>query len=151
MSGISFSTRARALIAIGASLAGLLTAWMVWPEPTEAETLACFIEETGTWTNRHARSGDITRVQVESQCKGNRLVHRVRVLTKCAPRDCTWGWAQGAKKPGGRFVATFATYSAYRYFQMDVTGDHALVSVTYDYHDERKDNEAASFRMVRDD
>ena len=152
MSGSPISRPMGAAMTAVAALAGIFAVtWFFWPEPTEAETIACFIEETGTWENPNARPGDVSRVQVESACEGSRLVHRVRVHTKCAPRDCSWGWTQGVEKSAGHFVATFSTFSAYRYFRMDVSGDRAKVSVTYDFHDDRKPDEVGSFNLRRDD
>ncbi|MDJ0931114.1 MAG: hypothetical protein QNJ43_10020 [Breoghania sp.] len=81
------------------------------------------------------------------------MVHRVRVFTKCAPRDCTWGWGwtEGSKRGNGHFVATFSTFSAYRHVDMLVQGDRTRVSVTYDFHNDRKPNVLATYGLRRDD
>ncbi|WP_321500116.1 hypothetical protein [Breoghania sp.] len=120
------------------------------PVAARAETIACFIEATGNWVNRKARPGDVSRVEIQSHCEDGQLLHRVRVKTKCSPRDCTWGWTRG-RVEGSRFVAYFSTFSAHRVVEMQVAGDNAIIYVSNDYHNARRQDENASFRLRRED
>lgn len=152
MTGSPITLPARRLMAIALSLAGtIVLAAALSTSSQAAETIACYSEETGTWTNPNADPGDVIRVEIESHCVGKKVAYRTRTFTKCAPRDCTWGWTPGAKQGSGAFVATFATYSAYRYLEMKVNGDRAMVYVTYDFHDDRKPNQASSYVLHRED
>lgn len=152
MPGTPSFKSARMIMAATVTLAGALFAtWLAWPVPSEAETIACFSQETGDWVNPHAESRDVSRVEIESECKGSRLVHRVRVFTSCAPRDCTWGWTRGEERGPNHFVATFSTFSAYRYIDMSVDGDRARITVTYDYHDDRKPKTVSTYSLRRED
>ncbi|WP_321343490.1 hypothetical protein [Breoghania sp.] len=151
MKGTPITRSVRALMACVLAGIGMLTSgFILSPEPAQAETIACFIEATGTWVNPKARPGDVTTVEIQSHCEGGDLVHRVRVKTKCAPRDCTWGWTKGYVERG-RFVASFSTFSAHRLIEMQVAGDNALIYVSNDYHNARRQDENASFRLKRDD
>lgn len=111
----------------------------------------CYSAETGSWENPKARPGDISRIEIETTCKNDLLVHRARTFTKCAPRDCTWGWTKGKRGPGGRFVAIYTTYSAHRFVELDISDDQAYAYLENDYHDSRKTRETATYTLSRVD
>ncbi|WP_319772347.1 hypothetical protein [Breoghania sp.] len=151
MKGTPITRSVRALMACVMAGIGILAASQVLQRETaRAETIACFIEATGNWVNPKARPGDVSRVEIQSHCKDSQLLHRVRVKTKCSPRDCTWGWTRGYVERG-RFVASFSTFSAHRIVEMQVAGDNAIIYVSNDYHNARRQDENASFRLRRED
>lgn len=150
MTGNASLMPARSIPAPLWGLAGLmLVAALPAPASAASETFACYTEETGAWVNPRPRKGDVARIEVESKCDGDRLAHRARTFTKCAPRNCSWGWTPAEKIGSRPFMAVFATYSAYRFVEMKVNGNRMDIYVTYDFHDDRKSNAAYSFVLHR--
>ncbi|AXS39044.1 hypothetical protein [Breoghania sp. L-A4] len=135
-----------AVVAIGGT-----TLAVVYERASNPEFNACYAPETGVWRNRNARSGDVSRIEVETECQDNRLVHRTRTFTKCAPRDCTWGWTKGIRAGNGRFQAIYTTYSAHRFVELAVNDSRMDAYVENDFHDPRKKRERQSFTLRRAD
>lgn len=68
---------------------------------------ACRIPEAGIWHAPHPAMRSLSKVEIEGECRGDDYAIRVRVFTRCAPRDCKWGWSEGVRI-GSRLVADFA-------------------------------------------
>lgn len=51
--------------------------------------------EVGMWLNRAAGVKDVSSVEIEYFCPEDPVfgAWRVRLKTRCHPRDCTWGWS----------------------------------------------------------
>ena len=135
-----------AVVAIGGA-----TLTVLYERADPPEYNACYAPETGMWRNRNARAGDISRIEVETECQADRRVHRVRTFTKCAPRDCTWGWTPGTRAGNGRFQAIFTTYSANRFVELAVNDSRMDAYLENDYHDPRKKRERQSYTLRRVD
>ena len=151
--GSSFKSSAVGITAIAFVVAAIggTTLAVLYERPDVLEFNSCYSAETGIWQNRNAKPGDISQIQVETRCEGNRLVHRTRTLTKCAPRDCSWGWTPGIRGRNGRFSATYTTYSARRFVRIAVNDTRMDATVQNNFHDERKQRQSASYTLVRTD
>ncbi|MBA5776962.1 hypothetical protein H2509_07435 [Stappia sp. F7233] len=71
-----------------------------------AEDRACRVPEAGTWKAHKPAMKSLSRVEIEGECRGEDYFLRVRIFTRCAPRDCKWGWSEGVRI-GSRVVADF--------------------------------------------
>lgn len=90
------------LIPFAIALAVTLTA----PIAVAAEN-RCRIPEAGRWYNPRAAMQQVRIIEIESHCSGGRIVSRMRVFTRCAPRDCKWGWTDAIRLTNGRLLARF--------------------------------------------
>lgn len=153
MNSSSFKSPTAGVIALAFTLVavGGTTLAVLYERPDALEFRSCYSAETGVWRNRHAKAGDISQIEVETSCEGNRLVHRTRTFTKCAPRDCSWGWTPGIRGHNGRFTATYTTYSAHRYVDINVSDARMDAYVENDFHDRRKENKSGTYTLIRAD
>ena len=135
-----------AIVAVGGTTLAVL-----YERPATLDFQSCYSEETGLWRNKNAKPGDVSQIQVETHCEGNRLVHRTRTFTKCAPRDCSWGWTPGVRGNNGSFTAFYTTYSAHRLVDISVYDAHMEAAVKNDFHDSRKDDKIARYKLTRVD
>lgn len=148
----SFRPPATVAIAIAFTvIAAAGTTFYVMNEQAPPAYRLCYAQETGVWRNDSARPGDISVIQVETRCENNRLVHRTRTFTKCAPRDCSWGWTPGVRGTNGRFSAYYTTYSAHRLVDLRVNDQLMEAHVHNDFHDARKGEETSRFTLIRAD
>ncbi|SDU47129.1 hypothetical protein [Stappia sp. ES.058] len=107
------------------------------PERARAQD-PCRIPETGHWINPSARTQQIRRIEIESDCKSGQLVARMRAFTKCAPRDCKWGWTEVYRTSNGRLFARFAGFFGSREIQVIPMGNRIEALVTIDPHDPKE-------------
>ncbi len=153
MNASSFKSPTIGLVAIAFAVVAIggTTLTVLYERAGHPEYNACYAPETGLWRNRNAQTGDISRIEVETECLDNRLVHRMRTFTKCAPRDCSWGWTPGARAGNGRFQAIFTTYSANRFVELAVNDTRMDAYLENDFHDPRKKRERQSYTLRRAD
>ena len=83
-----------------------LTVILTAPIAVAAEN-RCRIPEEGRWYNPRAATQQVRIIEIESHCSGGRIVSRMRVFTRCAPRDCKWGWTDAIRLTNGRLLARF--------------------------------------------
>ena len=76
----------------------------------------------------------ISLVEVEVYCPPGQFArYRVRVMTRCLPRDCSWGWSYGQKRGENRLDIAFSTFSAERYVSMAYRYPGMAIAVRHDY------------------
>ncbi len=95
----------------------------------------CRIPEVGHWYNSAAQIQQIRRIEIESHCSGGLIVSRMRAFTRCAPRDCKWGWTQAIRLTNGRLIARFPGFFGAREIEIISMGSRIEALVKIDSHD----------------
>lgn len=95
----------------------------------------CRIPEAGHWYNSEARTQQIRRIEIESHCSGGIIVTRMRAFTRCAPRDCKWGWTDAIRLTNGRLLARFPGFFGAREIEIISMGSRIEALVKIDSHD----------------
>ena len=125
-----------------------ITVLLLTVDPARAED-ACEVPEVGSWWNEHARNKQVRRVEVESVCENERPVIRMRVFTRCAPRDCKWGWQPAYRTRSGRLAARFPGFFGARSIEVIFMGKRIEVLVTINPHDPRQTDDFHSAILTR--
>lgn len=130
----------------------LLAAAVLTVDPGDAvaEDPACRVPETGHWRNPEAATKQIHRIEVASHCERGVIVVKARAFTKCAPRDCKWGWTDAIRTDNGRLTADFPGFFGARRVEMISMGDRMEVLVTVDPHDPLADDRFHGALMRRE-
>lgn len=136
----------RTLIPVLASF--LLTLLALQP-PAEAKD-KCRVAEAGRWINPGAAFQQIRVIEIESHCRGKQIVMRMRAFTRCAPRDCKWGWVDATRTRDGRVDAVFPGLFGAREIQVIAMEERVEALVTYRPHDRSTAAEFHAAIMVRD-
>lgn len=108
------------------------------------------VPEAGAWLNPKARMQEIRRIEIESHCRGDQVVMRMRAFTRCSPRDCRWGWVDARRTGQGRIVAVFPGLFGAREIQVIPMEQRIEALVTFRPHDRAKAAEFHAAFMVRD-
>lgn len=88
-------------------LAAALVLFFAAPPSIAYAENRCRIPEAGRWYNPRAATQQVRRIEIESHCSGGQVVSRMRVFTRCSPRDCKWGWTEATRLTNGRLLARF--------------------------------------------
>ncbi len=95
----------------------------------------CMIAEAGEWFNGAAKTNQLRRLEIESECQAGRIVIRIRAFTKCAPRDCKWGWTRARRNGLGQLEVTFSGFFGARSMLLSQMGDRMEAAIALEYHD----------------
>lgn len=109
-------------------LAGLLLALSTGA--SFAQRIYCPIPEHGIWVNPDTEPKEISRIEVESRCANNQVYVRVRAFTSCSPRDCKWGWTEGAMRSDGAVQALLVGFLSSKQLTLKAFGDLLDTQVT---------------------
>ena len=85
--------------------------------------------ESGTWINPNAVSKALVRIEVRTTCKSGKRGWKIRALIRCARAECTWGYADGVRRPDGALAALYSTFTAERLVRLTVEREFMAILV----------------------
>ncbi|NVK33037.1 MAG: hypothetical protein HWE23_01075 [Rhodobacteraceae bacterium] len=118
----------------------------------EAEArIYCPLPEQGTWINKSAKPKELSRLEIETRCRDDRVFARIRAYTKCIPRDCKWGWTDAAMRSEGKGLEVLLRgFYLSKFISVTANGDQISAYVSNDYHDEKMQDTVKNFILYRD-
>ncbi len=126
--------------------AGLL---LMSAAPSTAERVYCPLPEDGIWVNPDAESKEISRIEVESRCENEQVFVRVRAYTACIPRDCKWGWTDGAMRSDGAIQVLLIGFLNSKQLTLKGFGDLLDVHVVNIVNDQSEPKREKSYNLKR--
>ena len=124
----------------GTAAALVFCAWIV--AGTAHATECGATEESGIWVNPHAAQKSLARLEIKTVCTAGHHGWRVRALVRCSRTECSWGYAEGVRRPDGALAALFETFSADRLVRMSVDRDMMHVAVVNAFRNARPNSVA---------
>lgn len=105
----------------------------------------------GDWTNVRQELNVLSRIEIVPTCDENSPfgAWKVRAHEKCLPRDCSWGWVQGAFDDRGHFWVKFETFSAVRTMSLNPQSLRMRADVKINYRLDGKEDIEASYILVK--
>ncbi|WP_068311403.1 hypothetical protein [Polycladidibacter hongkongensis] len=106
--------------------------------------------EAGTWINKAADAKEPARVEIEVDCSIKPVELKARVFTRCAPRDCKWGWTSAYRRPDGVLTAEFSGFFSRKELTMRPLGNRLEISVYTHFEDGKRPSAYRSYKLERD-
>ncbi|WP_068085057.1 hypothetical protein [Polycladidibacter stylochi] len=116
----------------------------------QAASSSCRPSEAGTWVNEQARPKQLSGLQIEAQCSGIDLSFRARAFTRCAPRDCKWGFTKGKRRQDGVLQFLFTGFFSSKTIVVRPMGQRLEVSVTTHFDDPSKPQILENYILEKD-
>ncbi len=115
---------------------------------TEARVY-CPLPEDGIWVNPKAKAKELSRLEIETKCIDDQVLARMRAFTKCAPRDCKWGWTKAELREGGGLSVLLVGFLSSKYIQVRRFGDYLDTLVIDAAHDEAIPRKKSTYNLIR--
>ncbi|PLX37915.1 MAG: hypothetical protein C0606_06575 [Hyphomicrobiales bacterium] len=87
--------------------------------------------EAGTWVNPSAKVRELSSIELEYFCPEDPVygAWRMRMKTRCHPRDCSWGWTRAERRSVTTFLGSFQGFYTTSFVKLDVMGGRMSVEV----------------------
>ncbi len=85
--------------------------------------------EIGEWRRASDTLKELVGVSIEAECVDGAAVYKARAFTKCAPRDCKWGWVEGQRTLTNKLVFYFPGFFKSQKLTVSSMHDRVHVSV----------------------
>ena len=105
--------------------------------------------EVGTWVNKTAGVKDVSSVEIEYFCPEDPAfgAWRVRLKTRCHPRDCTWGWSPASMSDDDTLHAGFQGFYTTFFLTLRLSGSDLLAEA--EMHVENDPPDLRYYRLHR--
>lgn len=116
--------------------------------PADAR-IYCPLPEHGIWVNPHAKPKELSRLEIETRCVDETVYARMRAFTKCAPRDCKWGWTNAELREGGGLRVMLVGFLGSKVIDVRGFGSSLDAFVTDYTHGQSQVDQVKSYSLQR--